>query len=207
MTTTNSGEKVSREEVYVKINTGLVFYQPLILNDSLLWTSHPHEDIAAVCFPYPDTSNMELIGYGDMNVIPDSMFGFITGLNLGQEVLYLGFPCKLGTQGKPSPFVRYGTISNFNDSGTYWIETQFFNGSSGSPVFSTGMSRGDDLKNTNRYLIGILSTAQQWSVHYVDSAGIQRQDASIYENAGLSLVLPTDLILKTIEYHSERMER
>lgn len=221
------GSRIKLKEVFVKANiresVKLVlgrrlddwseFHLTLLKEDTVLWTGHRNEgvDIAVMYFPPLDRLHIILSTLSEVTFIPRSFYGVYDSLNIAQDVLFLGFPLGLGANKNPRPVVRYGIIAYLDPSErSLLLDAQAFGGSSGSPVISTGTSRGDEPRLTARKLIGIVSRFEPSPLRfgfYERKITFEKKDSIAMENSGLAKVFSVDLILETIEYHHERMAK
>ena len=204
------------EELYgMSEESGWVLFRiTLIKSDSTLWTGHPNDsvDIAVFDFPPNDSKHDQLGRVSDIHYIPDSFCGEFDSLCLAQDVLFVGFPLGLGDVGNPQPLVRSGIVSYLDKrKKTFMLDAQVFGGSSGSPVVSTGSSRGDRPTMKTRRLLGIVKGYWPSPIRL----GTLQRDVSEtakdtirvpVENAGLGIVFSADLILETIQIHNKRFQ-
>ncbi len=221
------GQKISLKEVFVKVNfksklrtqnildlnAWIEFHVSLTKQDSLLWTAHSDStvDIAVIYFPPLDSKHLLLLSLSESLFIPKSFCGYFDSLDIAQDVLFVGFPLGLGTSANPQPIIRGGIIAYLDDTiKSYLLDAQVFGGSSGSPIFTTGTSRGGIPRIKERKLVGIISGFKSSPIrHVLRRSTVPNQNilsnAIDVENAGLAVAYSTDLILEVIEDHHQEM--
>ena len=188
------------------------FHIALVRNDTTLWTGHPDDsvDIAVIDFPPEDTAHNVLGRLSDIKYIPKSDCGGFDSLCLAQDILFVGFPLGLGDTRNPQPLVRSGIISYLDPTRkVFMLDAQVFGGSSGSPVVTTGTSRGDPPKDRQRKLVGIVSgywpsPVQMKLIERELTNAAKDTVVLALENAGLGIVYSIDLIRETIDAHNAR---
>jgi len=167
---------------------------PLVQNDSTLWTANPNYDIAVCNFPPNDSLSQRIFPCSKSIFMDMSIALNYSNTQIGQEILFYGFPLGIGTNNEPIPLIRPGMVS-YKENGVYLIDAQVFGGSSGSAVFTKPLIdiAGNFIEDTEK-LIGIVSGHKTASI----------RGLPLEENAGLGEVFSKDLILETIQLHRER---
>ncbi len=128
----------------------------------------------------------------------------------GDFVYVLGFPMGILDKDRQYVFLRQGAISRIRDlyegrSIDFVIDATVFPGNSGGPVIlKPELSYIVGTKAPNSAdLIGIITSYIPYSDTAI-SAQTGRPRITFEENSGLSVVLPTDYILETIEVDREK---
>lgn len=130
-------------------------------------------------------------------------------VQVGTEVFFLGWSRVPMGKRQNHPIARFGKITQldkdaFEESKALLIETTAFGGNSGSPVFAYfGGRKVEGTLNTyvpEYKLIGIL---QAYLPEEVKMNGIANVESGVtaYENSGISIVVPSYLLLEML--HSE----
>lgn len=144
-------------------------------------------------------------GIDDIKLVPTSLFEDIAQMPVGDDIFFLGYPLKLGTQNvsKVTPLVRAGIISQKNeDSKVFLIDAGVYPGSSGSPVFyrptiASSTNNGKKSRNGIKFL-GIVS-GHHSSSEVLISAKTGEQRMILQENAGLGVVYSADLVKEILD--------
>ena len=127
------------------------------------------------------------------------------GMTEGDFIYVLGFPMGIVGGDRQYVIARSGSIARIRDvlekrSNDFIVDSFVFPGNSGGPVVSKpefASIQGTQSINS-AYLIGIVSSY----LHYEDVAISQQTKKPrivFQENSGLSVVIPTDFIMETIE--------
>lgn len=94
----------------------------------LVWVRDARNDIAII----PIVLNHDL---DDYRIIPESMM-VTTDIDIGEDVLFIGYPNSLIESSDITPFVRRGIISRkYRSTNQYIIDGYSTGGNSGGPVF------------------------------------------------------------------------
>lgn len=179
--------------------------------NSPLWTGHPNDsvDVAVIYFPPIETLSVMLENASDVGFIPKSLCGSLKDLRLSEDVLFFGFPLGMGTLTNPIPFVRSGMVAQIDSvRKMFWLDAQVFGGSSGSPVISAGVLRGQLATQKTPKLVGIVSgympSVMQAQEVLRPSSGYTR-DTVYVENSGLAVVFSVDLVSECASWHNKRL--
>lgn len=183
-------------------------------NEQFTWTSHPDPkiDIAVI------NINANLLKEKGMKFRffeSDTHISTISDMKNsetaeGDFIYVLGFPMGIVAHDRQNVICRNGTIARIRDlyegrSNDYLIDSFIFPGNSGGPVISKPefISIEGTKANTNASLIGIVK--QYVPYHDVAYSHQTNRPRVIFEeNSGLSLVVPADFIIGTIEFDQKR---
>ena len=181
----------------------------LINNGNKSWTGHQIEkiDVAAINI---NPRNLVDEGMKFKYFVSDSSILSIEqmaekGMTEGDFIYVLGFPMGIVGGDRQYVIARSGSIARIRDvlekrSNDFIVDSFVFPGNSGGPVVSKpefASIQGTQSINS-AYLIGIVSSY----LHYEDVAISQQTKKPrivFQENSGLSVVIPTDFIMETIE--------
>ena len=181
----------------------------LINNGNKTWTGHQTEeiDVAAI-----NINARILVDEGmkfkyfmsDSNILHIEQMAE-KGMTEGDFIYVLGFPMELVDSDRQYVIARSGSIARIRDvlekrRNDFIVDSFVFPGNSGGPVVSK--PEFVSIKGTQSldraYLIGIVSS----SLSYLDTAislQTKRPRVIFEENSGLTVVVPADFIMETIE--------
>lgn len=199
----------------------------LCLGDTPRWTNHPAgKDIAVIHIP---AGQIERDGYKfghfhlkddfhNKNVFDDLLISSKEmkdkGVIEGDFVYILGYPMGLVDPQRQYVIARSGSIARIRDlldgdgrKSDFLVDVFTFPGNSGGPVIlKPEIARIHGTQSVDiPYVIGIVTGY----VPYEDIAySVQTQKPRVVfqENSGLTVVLPTEFIVQTIDEHFSRMQ-
>jgi hypothetical protein len=161
-----------------------------------LWQEY---DVAAVVLETADLLKAvpaEVIVFGSLK---RSMFASWGDIVPGQSIVYLGFPLGKSAQGF-RPLVRTGAVAASEpDSGLIYADAEFFDGSSGSPVFLDSRDAAGRLPvAAGRIFLGMVLGYQPYQKLLLN-AKTQVVEMVQTENSGIGLILAGDRIGKLLD--------
>lgn len=182
---------------------------PLVIDGNKTWTGHHRNDIDVAAINInPNILEEEGMKFNFFR--PDKHILHIEqmvekGMAEGDFIYVLGFPMSLVNPDRQYVIVRLGSIARIRDvlekrRNDFIVDSFVFPGNSGGPVVSKPeiLSIEGTKPISTAYLIGIVSSF----LTYPDVAISQqtkRKRIVFEENSGLSIVIPTDFIMETIE--------
>ncbi len=143
------------------------------------------------------SSSLKGIGWpelGSLRVLEPENFTKWSDLIPGQTVTFVGFP--LGKKiAQKYPFIRTGVVAGFDQySDTIFVDGQFFDGSSGSPVF---LDRRDPAcalpMKSGRYFVGVVSGYEPYKKLLLN-AKTKKVEMIQTENSGIGIVIPSSTL-------------
>jgi len=182
---------------------------PLVNNGNKLWTGHHTENIDVAAM-YINHKILVKEGMKFNYFRSDSHILHIEqmaedGMAEGDSIFVLGFPMNLVASDRQYVIARSGSIARIRDvlekrSDNFIVDSFVFPGNSGGPVVSKPeIISIDGTKSIKKaYLIGMVSSFLTYSDVAISQ---QTKKARIIfeENSGLSVVIPADFIMETIE--------
>ena len=114
------------------------------------------------------------------------------------EDLIPGFPLGISVAAK-YPLIRYGMISGVDPSiNTIYIDGQFFDGSSGSPVFLENRDPACQLPyGQDRYFVGVVTSYKPY-MKYLINPKTDSVEMVQTENSGIGVVIPSAILYKLL---------
>ena len=179
------------------------------LNNNKTWTGHHTEDIDVAAISINpkilvDEGMKFRYFMSDSNILHIEQMAE-KGMTEGDFIYVLGFPMELVDSDRQYVIARSGSIARIRDvlekrSKDFIVDSFVFPGNSGSPVVSKPeFFHIEGTKSIgSAYLIGIVSSF----LPYRDTAislQTKRPRVTFEENSGLSVVIPADFIMETIE--------
>lgn len=177
-------------------------------------TTHPDGlDVVVLRIP-ADVWNVDQAA---TSVIPESQSlsresALEIGMSEGDGVFAIGFPMGLvGYEDQIVPIVRQGCLARVQDwlsgrSRNILIDTNIFPGNSGGPVFlrPTTVAIDGTKANSTSYLIGMASGYIPYR-EMATSSQTNRIRAVFEENSGIAEIVPSDVIMETIQIAMQRL--
>lgn len=137
----------------------------------------------------------------DLKAIPVERFLPRNLASVGTPLMMLGFPLGLRSQGYATPIARRAMVA-LNGAHDFIIDAFAFPGNSGGPVVYAPVQQYDEQAPNralrDQYLVGMVISA----ITYVEKAvseKTQRPRVTFEENAGLTNIIPSDVILRLLK--------
>ena len=171
------------------------------------WTFHPDADIDLAVYPLgPILEYLNPFGGGNeqyysplsVKMVPDD--NFVAGLDVVENVQFIGYPSGIYDSYTQLPIVRQGVTAtpylvDYEGRPTFLIDAPVFEGSSGSPVFVSGRARNDKhghaASRADLVLLGIVARHR-----YIE---VERGGQSWKVERNLGEVFRAHLILEAID--------
>lgn len=191
-----------------------------------LWTGHPVEDVDVAVLRITDyiaeageIKALYKIGYIKESDFATDQYVKDTHLNIGDQVVVLGYPINI-VEGRSSiPVARGGVIGTppdrkFRGKDFFLIDCATIRGSSGSPVFvpvrpyAVSYDETKKLTTINSMqpyfpkLLGIVSaTVSDWEliIRRTDAFGAPPKETSVMDTANFGIVFPAKVISETLD--------
>lgn len=175
-----------------KVEAGAWSYQPqkiAIRSDGAqLWTRNPERDIAAMVVQVPPQFAQAAIPI-DWLADGDAFERFRVGP--GDEMMALGFPRGLSSNGAGFPILRSGKVASYplgptKDFPTFLLDFSVFPGNSGGPVF---IARMDEAGKPALLVAGMLTqqvelTGERLEIGIVTNASFVRETIAMLDRKG-----------------------
>ena len=130
-------------------------------NGNGIWLHHPEKDIAVMWINAPESVVNNAIMYENLageRTISD------LDINLGDEMLALGYPKGLSANDLGFPILRSGKVASYpivpiRQFPSFLMDFSVFSGNSGGPVYMSDkiLSRTKDNKRDKRFIAGLLT--------------------------------------------------
>jgi len=151
----------------------------------------PGLDIAAIIIELEHLKKLGWPDLGEIRFLNPKKFTQWADLIPGQTINFTGFPLGNAVAGM-YPFVRDGIIAGVDSLGdTIFVDGQFFDGSSGSPVFLDRRDSACRLPYKNgRYFVGIVTSYVPYK-KFLQNTKTKEVEMMQTENSGIGIVIPS----------------